>query len=107
MTLNRYIAQIICNRELRSAQRAAQARLEALRGFPTGARVLVDGRDEVVIAQHFPRGSTSFLFPHYKVHFIGGDRNVAVSKTRIGVERTSDPRHEDLHDDSPQDEADV
>ncbi len=55
--------------------------------FPTGARVLVDGRDEAIVAQGFPDGSTSFPFAHYKVHFVGGDRNVAVAMDRIGVER--------------------
>lgn len=55
--------------------------------FPVGARVLVDGRDEAIVAQAFPEGSSSYLFPHYKVHFVGGDRNVAVAMKRVGVER--------------------
>lgn len=55
--------------------------------FPVGARVLVDGRDEVRVTQAFPEGSSSHLFPHYRVDFKGGDRNVAVSMKRIGVER--------------------
>ena len=53
--------------------------------FPVGARVYVDGRDEATVAQAFPKGSSSFLFAHYKVHFTGGDRNVAVSMKRVGV----------------------
>jgi hypothetical protein len=57
--------------------------------FPVGARVYVDGRDEARIAQRFPEGSSSFLFPHYKVHFTGGDQNVAVAMGRVGVERSS------------------
>lgn len=55
--------------------------------FPIGARVLVDGRDEAIVKQAFPEGSTSFLFPHYKLNFVGGDKNVAVSMKRVGVER--------------------
>lgn len=53
--------------------------------FPVGARVLVDGRDEARVAQVFPESSSSFLFPHYKLHFRGGDQNVAVSMKRVGV----------------------
>lgn len=56
--------------------------------FPVGARVLVDGRDEARVAQVFPEGSSSFMFPHYKLNFIGGDQNVAVSMKRVGVEKT-------------------
>lgn len=55
--------------------------------FPVGARVLVDGRDEARVTQAFPEGSSSYLFPHYKVDFKGGDQNVAVAMKRIGVER--------------------
>jgi hypothetical protein len=55
--------------------------------LPCGARAYVDGRDEVVISQSFPQGSSYYMFPHYKVHFEGGDRNVAVSMTRVGVVR--------------------
>jgi hypothetical protein len=55
--------------------------------FPCGARVLVDGRDEAVVKQAFPNGSSSFLFAHYKVDIVGGDRNVAVGIDRVGVER--------------------
>lgn len=57
------------------------------RAFPVGALVLVDGRDEARVAQVFPDGSSSYAWPHYKVHFVGGDRNVAVSMTRVGVDR--------------------
>jgi hypothetical protein len=53
--------------------------------FPVGARVYVDGRHEARVAQSFPEGSSSFMFPHYKVHFIGGDQNVAVALHRVGV----------------------
>lgn len=55
--------------------------------FPIGARVLVDGRDEAIVKQAFPEGSSSYLFPHYKLDFIQGDRNVAVAISRVGVER--------------------
>lgn len=53
--------------------------------FPCGAKVLVDGRDVAVVKQAFPQGSSSYLFPHYKLDFVGGDKNVAVSMTRVGV----------------------
>lgn len=35
------------------------------RGFPPGAAVLVDGKRRAVVRQYFPRGSTTFAFPHY------------------------------------------
>ena len=72
-------------------------------GFPPGARVLVDGRDEVIVRQFFPTGSTGHMFPHYIVSFIGGDRNVAISVKRIGVERArvkanGDGMHHEVYD---------
>jgi hypothetical protein len=39
----------------------------------------------------FPEGSSSYLFPHYKLHVIGGDSNVAVAMTRVGVVRKAAP----------------
>jgi hypothetical protein len=57
----------------------------ASNGFPIAARVLVDGRDEAIVKAHFPKGSSSFLFPHYKVDFVKGDSNVAVNESRIGA----------------------
>lgn len=58
-----------------------------MKTFPIGARVLVDGQDQAIVKQAFPEGSSSFLFPHYKVDFVDGDRNVAVQMKRVGVER--------------------
>ncbi len=55
--------------------------------FPVGAKVLVDGRDIATVKQAFPEGSSSYLFPHYKLDFVGGDKNVAVAMKRVGVER--------------------
>jgi hypothetical protein len=55
--------------------------------FPIGAAVYIDGRDAAIVRAAFPEGSSSFLFPHYKVHVIGGDRNMAVSMSRVGVKR--------------------
>lgn len=57
--------------------------------FPVGAKVYVDGWDTVRIAQVFPEGSSSFMFPHYKVNYLNGDQNVAVSMNRVGVTRKS------------------
>jgi hypothetical protein len=56
-------------------------------GFPTGAMVLIDGTVRARVLQHFPEGSSSYMFPHYKVDVIQGDRNIAVSETRVGVTR--------------------
>lgn len=58
--------------------------------FPYNARVLVDGQDEAIVKQAFPEGSSSFMFPHYKLDFVGGDKNVAVGMHRVGVERKKD-----------------
>jgi len=55
--------------------------------FPVGARVLVDGRDVAIVKQCFPEGSSSFLFPHYKLDVLDGDKNVAVKMSRVGVKR--------------------
>ena len=56
--------------------------------FPPGARVLVDGRDEAIVIQAFPEGSTSYLFPHYKLRVIGSYAEVfAVAMPRVGVDR--------------------
>lgn len=53
--------------------------------FPIGARVYVYGKDEAIIAQVFPEGSTSYSFPHYKVHYVNGTRNCAVALDLVGV----------------------
>ena len=54
--------------------------------FPIGARVCVDGRDEAIVKQVFANGSWAFLWPHYKVDFVDGDENVAVTMNRVGVD---------------------
>ena len=57
-----------------------------MRPFPIGAKVLVDGRDAAIVRAVFPEGSTSFLFPHYKLTVVGGGpEQVAVSMNRVGV----------------------
>ena len=56
-------------------------------GFPPGARVLVDGRDEAFVQSFWPEGSSSALFPHYKLRFVFGDQNVAVAIKRVSVRR--------------------
>ena len=61
--------------------------------FPVGARVYVDGRDEAVIAQVFPEGSTSLMAPHYCVRFKGGGgAQVKVSMKRVGVDLKKEPK---------------
>ena len=56
-------------------------------GFLIGAEVLIDGHTPAVVADRFFEGSTSYPFPHYKVHFVEGERNVAVNVSRVGVVR--------------------
>jgi len=53
--------------------------------FPIGARIFVDGRDEAIVQQAFPEGSHTHLFPHYKLKFLEGERNVVVATTRVGT----------------------
>ena len=50
-----------------------------------GSLVLVDGRDKARVTGKFLEeyGSSSYMFPHYKVDFIDGDQNVAVSYKRV------------------------
>jgi len=57
--------------------------------FPVGARVLVDGRNEAIVLQAFPSGSTSFLFPHYQLKYPGAPpgETFVVATSRVGVER--------------------
>ena len=49
--------------------------------------MLIDGRGEAIVRDAFPKGSTSYMFPHYRLDVVGGDRNVAVSLARVGVTR--------------------
>jgi hypothetical protein len=74
-------------------------------GFPPGARVLVDGRDVAIVRQHFPQGSSSYGFAHYKVDMVDGDRNVAVAIKRLGVVTAKPPfcDTQGAHELSPQD----
>ena len=53
--------------------------------FPVGAKVMVDGQFLALIKQAFPKGSSSFFFPHYKLDLIDGDRNVTVHMSRVSV----------------------
>ena len=60
-----------------------------MKTFPIGARVWVDGRDLAIVKGAFPEGSSSYLFPHYKLDFIQGDKNVAVSMKRVAASPVS------------------
>ncbi len=51
--------------------------------FRSGAHVYVDGVDAAVVRSAWPEGSTSFMFPHYKVDIVNGDSNVAVAMYRV------------------------
>jgi len=52
-----------------------------------GSRVVIDGKHEAVVRQVFKEGSSSFLFPHYRVDFLCGDKNVAVADFRVQVKK--------------------
>jgi hypothetical protein len=67
---------------------------EHTHAFPSGARVLIDDRDEAIVKEAFPEGSTSYLFPHYKVDIVKGDTNVAIGWNRIGVRREKETKLE-------------
>jgi hypothetical protein len=54
-------------------------------GYPIGAKILVDGEDMATVRGHFPEGSSWYAFPHYKVDYRGGDKNVCVALRRVGV----------------------
>lgn len=53
--------------------------------FQAGAKVYVDGKHAAVVRDAYPKGSASYMFPHYRVDYCGGDRNVAVAWDRVGV----------------------
>lgn len=57
--------------------------------FSVGTRVYIDGEDEAIVKAYFPKGSSSYLFPHYKVDMVNGDRNVAISAKRCFAEKGS------------------
>lgn len=52
--------------------------------FPVGAKVLVDGQYFAKVVQAFPQGSTSYLFPHYKLKI--GNEISAVAMNRVGID---------------------
>ncbi len=57
--------------------------------FPVGAKVYLDGQYTAKVLQAFPEGSTSHLFPHYKVR-TGDERwgeDSVVSMDRVGVDK--------------------
>ena len=59
-----------------------------MKAFPRGARVYVDGKDPAYVWEAFPKGSTSYAFPHYiLVHDMGRARcaRFAVAWARVGV----------------------
>lgn len=53
--------------------------------FPRGAKVYVDGRTLVTVVDAFPRGSSSYAFPHYRLR--EGTETYVVSMDRVGVEK--------------------
>jgi len=65
-----------------AGRRTAQEKPYREKPFRLGDRVTVDG-DEAVVKECYPDGSSSYMFPHCKVDFIDGDRNVAVPLDRV------------------------
>jgi hypothetical protein len=55
--------------------------------FPNGARIYIDGKQEAIVKQAFLEGSSSFMFPHYKVDIVDGDKNVAIHAQRCSVDK--------------------
>lgn len=55
----------------------------ASEAFNVGAKVLIDQRVAATVRAYFPIGSSSYLFPHYKVDISHGDKNVAVAVGRV------------------------
>lgn len=55
--------------------------------LPPGACVLIDGRDLAIVREHYPKGSSSYAFPHYRVNMVGGDRNLAIAVERVSARR--------------------
>ena len=73
-------------RKLCCAKGTKPAELEAhkeMEMFTIGARVLIDGQYPAIVRAAFPKGSTSYLFPHYKVDFVAGDKGAAVAWGRV------------------------
>jgi hypothetical protein len=56
-------------------------------GFPPGAKVYIDGRDIAFVRGYWPKGSTSYAFPHYTVNMQHDLRQTAVAVARVGVVR--------------------
>lgn len=54
-------------------------------GFPKGAIVYLDGQVKARVREFYPKGSTSYLFPHYRLDVHAGDKNIAVNVNRVGV----------------------
>jgi hypothetical protein len=51
--------------------------------FTVGSIVFIDGKTKATVKEYFSEGSTSYLFPHCKVDFLNGDKNVSVSTKRV------------------------
>lgn len=48
-----------------------------------GAPLIVDGRDAAVALEAFPEGSTSYLFPHVCLRFVGGSERCVLHFSRV------------------------
>jgi hypothetical protein len=51
----------------------------------SGDHVLLDGKTRAIVRSVWPVGSTSFAFPHARIDFSEGDRDVAVALKRLTV----------------------
>jgi hypothetical protein len=46
-------------------------------------KLMIDGRHRAVAVEHFPAGSTSYLFPHYAIRYLGSPDRVVVASSRV------------------------
>lgn len=47
------------------------------------SKVTIDGSTRATVHEHFPDGSTSYLFPHYSLNIVNGERRVVVASYRV------------------------
>lgn len=47
-------------------------------------KALLDTGERAIVVKHYPNGSSSYLFPHYKVRLVGGgQRPIVVASNRL------------------------
>jgi len=53
--------------------------------YPIGAKILVDGHRPAIIMEAYPEGSTSYLFAHYVLRFVGSTERTIIAMSRVGI----------------------